>query len=52
MDACIYDRHKLQSGDRISGPAILVEYSATTLLPPGCVLTVDAYGNLVIEVGE
>jgi len=52
MDACIYDRHKLQSGDRISGPAILVEYSATTVLPPGCVLTVDAYGNLVIEVGE
>jgi N-methylhydantoinase A len=52
VETRVYGRHGLQSGNRVSGPAILVEYSATTVLPPGCVLTVDAYQNLIIEVDE
>jgi N-methylhydantoinase A len=46
----IYQRDLLRPGDVFAGPAILVEYSATTVLPPGCQAKVDAYGNLVIEV--
>jgi N-methylhydantoinase A len=46
----IYDRDLLRACDKIQGPAIVVEYSATTVVPPGCVLSMDAYRNLVIEV--
>jgi N-methylhydantoinase A len=34
----------------ISGPALVEEYASTTVLHPGDVLTVDAFGNLVIDV--
>ncbi len=46
----VYDRDRFEAGDRFTGPAIVVEYSATTVVPPSCVLTVDCYRNLVIEV--
>ena len=45
-------REHLEAGDRLDGPAIVVEYSATTVLPPGCRALVDARKNLVIEVGQ
>jgi N-methylhydantoinase A len=48
--AGVYDRNRLAAGDRIEGPAIVVEYSSTTVVPPGCTLAVDAYKNMVIEV--
>jgi N-methylhydantoinase A len=48
----VYDRDALYPGDRFSGPAVIVEYSATTFLPPDCIATVDAYSNLVIEVRQ
>jgi N-methylhydantoinase A/oxoprolinase/acetone carboxylase beta subunit len=34
----------------MSGPALVIEYSSTTVLPPGCDLRVDGYGALVIDV--
>ncbi len=46
----IYARDQLRAGDRFGGPAIVVEYSATTVVPPQCSAMVDAYKNLVIEV--
>ncbi len=46
----IYDRQRLQPGDCFAGPAIVVEYSATTFVPPGARFTVDDQSNLVIEV--
>lgn len=49
-DSQVYDRELLQPGDRIAGPALITEYSSTTVLPPGCTADVDVYGNLVIEV--
>jgi N-methylhydantoinase A len=48
-DTAVYDRNLLQAGDTFRGPAIVVEYSATTVVPPGCVVSVDACRNLVIE---
>jgi N-methylhydantoinase A len=46
----IYGRDMLHAGDTFAGPAIISEYSSATILPPGDVLRVDSFGNLVIEV--
>ena len=45
----IIARQGLCPGNRIQGPAVLVEYSATTILPPGAAAQVDAFRNLLIE---
>jgi N-methylhydantoinase A len=45
----IYDRAKLQPGNRISGPAVVTEYSATTVMPPHWAGRVDPYGNIILE---
>ncbi len=49
-ETAIYRREALQSGDKFDGPAIVAEYSATTVIPPGCTVAVDVYKNLVVEV--
>ena len=46
----VYDRDRLLPGDAFTGPAIVIEYSATTVIPGGCKARVDAYQNLLIEV--
>jgi N-methylhydantoinase A len=48
----IYDRDSLRHGHIVRGPAIIGEYSSTTLVPPQFVCRVDAYLNLVIEAGS
>jgi N-methylhydantoinase A len=48
--APMYDRAKLRPGDTFAGPAIVAEYSATTVLPPGCRARVDERENILIEV--
>jgi N-methylhydantoinase A len=50
LDTSIYKRDALRAAEKFGGPAIVVEYSATTVIPPGCTAAVDAYKNLVIEV--
>ena len=47
-----YRRDELARGDAIAGPAMVTEYSAATLVLPGCTARVDGLGNLVIAVGE
>jgi N-methylhydantoinase A len=49
-DTRLYERDLLHAGDAIVGPAIVSEYSSATILPPGDVLRVDTFGNLIIEV--
>jgi N-methylhydantoinase A len=46
--AALYDRARLQSGNRISGPAVITELSATTYLPTSWIAAVDALSNLVL----
>ena len=46
--AAIYDRTKLRAGDRIPGPAIVVEMDSTTLVLPDCGALVDRVGNILI----
>ncbi len=47
----LYKRDALRPGDAIDGPAMVTEYTAATVLPPGDRLRVDALGNLVVSVG-
>jgi N-methylhydantoinase A len=46
-----YDRGALRAGNRLEGPAIVLQYDSTTVIPPGMAARVDRYGNIVIEVG-
>jgi N-methylhydantoinase A len=48
--APVYRREELQPGYGFTGPALVVEYSATTVVLPGCTVRVDGWGNLLIEV--
>jgi N-methylhydantoinase A len=45
-----YARAALTAGNRISGPALIEEHAATTVLLPGDKLEVDAGGHLIIKV--
>ena len=44
----IYDRAKLEAGDVIRGPAIVVEMDSTTLIETRHIGTVDPHGNILI----
>jgi N-methylhydantoinase A len=45
-----YNRELLRPGDVIAGPAMITEYTAATLVLPGCAARVDRLGNLAIEI--
>jgi N-methylhydantoinase A len=45
----IYRREVLRAGQRVTGPAIIEQYDATTLLPPGWQASVDRFSNLLLE---
>lgn len=48
----IFARERLRAGMRLAGPAIVPEYSATTVVPPGWRCRVDALENLVLTREE
>jgi N-methylhydantoinase A len=50
VDAPTWRRDRLLSGNRVIGPALIEEYASTTVLAPGDRMTVDRFGNLVIEI--
>ena len=43
-----YRRETLRPGNQITGPAIVTEFSATTVIPPNFSAVVDAYQNLIL----
>ncbi|MBM3933105.1 MAG: hydantoinase/oxoprolinase family protein [SAR202 cluster bacterium] len=45
----VYDRPKLRPGDRLTGPAIVEQLDATTVIWPHQSARVDAYRNIIIE---
>ena len=47
--ATIYDRATLRAGHRISGPAIVTEMDATSLILPGHTGEIDTLGNILIR---
>jgi N-methylhydantoinase A len=48
LDTAVYTREKLAVGQALRGPAIVREYSATTVVPPGWQGRVDGYENLFL----
>jgi len=46
----VYERDSLPVGHKLTGPAIITEYSATTVITPGRRFWVDRAENLIIEV--
>ena len=50
IDCKIYDREKLQAGNTLIGPAIVDEPHHTTIVGEGQNLSVDKWGNLVIDL--
>ena len=51
-DTAIFDRARLNSGAAIDGPAVIEQTDTTVLVPPGASARVDAYRNIVIDVGS
>lgn len=43
-----YRREALRPGNQIAGPAIVTEFSATTVVPPNFSAVVDVYQNLIL----
>ena len=46
-----YARLSLLAGNKIAGPALIEEHASTTVVLPGDDVTVDPFGNLLINVG-
>ncbi|MCY3744330.1 MAG: hydantoinase/oxoprolinase family protein [Candidatus Poribacteria bacterium] len=43
-----YRREALQPGNQVAGPAVITEFSATTVIPPNFAAVVDVYQNLIL----
>jgi N-methylhydantoinase A len=52
IDTTIYDRDKLGIGAHFAGPAIVEQFDATTVVPPGWRASVDRFANLILERSE
>jgi N-methylhydantoinase A len=48
-DTPVYDRTRLRPGNRLSGPAIVEQMDATTVILPGWTGFIEPYGNLILE---
>ncbi|MGO8733788.1 MAG: hydantoinase/oxoprolinase family protein [Terriglobia bacterium] len=48
----VYVREYLEPGARLQGPAVIVEYSSTTVVPPDFECHVDEYLNLTLSTAE
>jgi N-methylhydantoinase A len=48
----IYERSDLAAGQSLRGPAVITEYSATTVIPPETKFRVDRAENLLITINE
>ncbi len=51
-EAQVLQRDDLAPGSTHNGPAVIIEATATTVVPPGCTARIDDFGTIVIEIGE
>jgi N-methylhydantoinase A len=49
-ETTIYSRDDLRPAHKYSGPAIITEYSATTVIPPGKRFHIDSAANLIVTI--
>jgi N-methylhydantoinase A len=52
VEAAIYDRTQLDVGVTFAGPAIVEQFDATTVVPPGWRAFVDRHSNLILEQSD
>lgn len=50
ISAQIYDGSKLEPGMRLTGPAVVQDAVSSLVLPPRHTLSVDSYGNFVVDL--
>lgn len=48
VQATLYERDRLRIGAMVTGPAIVEQFDATTLIPPAWSGRLDGYGNLIL----
>jgi N-methylhydantoinase A len=48
IDATLYERDQLDIGANVAGPAIVEQFDATTVIPPGWSGQVDGHRNLIL----
>ncbi|WP_165241993.1 hydantoinase/oxoprolinase family protein [Corynebacterium lizhenjunii] len=48
----VYQRAELSPGARLTGPAIIDQLDATTVIPPGDVAEIDEWANIRIHIGQ
>ena len=48
LKADVYNRNSVRTNFRLKGPALIVEDTSTTFLPPDYICNVDDYENLII----
>ena len=49
VEATVYDRARLRTGDRFAGPAIVNQFDSTTVILSDQTVVVDPYRTLIIE---
>ncbi|TDM06776.1 MAG: 5-oxoprolinase [Ideonella sp. MAG2] len=49
-EAVLYDNQRLEPGMQLVGPAVVQDPVSSLVLPPGHRLSMDSYGNLVIDL--
>lgn len=47
-----FRRDQLVPGDVFNGPAMITEYTAATVVPPGWTAAVDGFENLILSIGD
>ena len=52
LEEGLFDRLRLRAGERIEGPALIIDPSATTVVEPGWRAEVDPIGNLILSRAE
>lgn len=51
-DSDVYSRDLLRAGNVFRGPALVIDYESTAVVPPGYSCRVDKYGNLIITKSQ
>ena len=50
LELPLFERHLLKEGMSWEGPALICEYSSTTFVPAHCLIRIDPWKNLIIEL--
>ena len=51
VDCPVYWRERASLGASFTGPAIIEQTDTTTVIEPGMLVQVDAFGNLIMQEG-